>query len=83
VRMQAAATLGRASEGVPRDTGFIELGMDSFSSIELTACLEYLFDRELPDTLTFDYPTVDAVTGYLADLLAAAPTQAPIERIGT
>jgi len=47
---------------VPRNVGFIELGMDSFGAIELLARLEYLFDQELPQTFTFDHPTVDAVT---------------------
>jgi long-chain acyl-CoA synthetase len=62
VQTQVAAVLGRPTETVPRNLGFIELGMDSFGAIELHARLEYLFDRELPQTFTFDHPTVDAVT---------------------
>jgi acyl carrier protein len=54
---------------VPRDLGFIELGMDSFEAIELHARLEYLFDQELPQTFTFDHPTIDAVTASLVSLV--------------
>jgi len=84
VRGQAAAVLARAVESVPPDLGFIELGMDSFSSIELQVRLEYLFNLELPTTFTFDHPTVDAVTENLMDLLSAATDKTtPVERILT
>jgi acyl carrier protein len=53
---------------VPRNVGFVELGMDSFGAMELRARLEYLFDIELADTFTFDYPTVEAVTENLGIL---------------
>jgi long-chain acyl-CoA synthetase len=66
---QVAAVLGRPLETVPRNRGFIELGMDSFGAIELVARLEYLFNQELPQTFTFDHPTVDAVTEILVGLV--------------
>jgi long-chain acyl-CoA synthetase len=69
VQAQVAAVLGRPIATVPRDLGFIELGMDSFGAIDLRARLEYLFDRELPQTFTFDHPTVDAITESLLDLV--------------
>jgi long-chain acyl-CoA synthetase len=69
VQAQVAAVLGRPGETVPRDLGFVELGMDSFGAIELRARLEYLFDQELPLTFTFDHPTVDAVTESLMGLV--------------
>jgi long-chain acyl-CoA synthetase len=69
VQTQVAAVLGRPTETVPRNLGFIELGMDSFGAIELHARLEYLFDQELPQTFTFDHPTVDAVTESLMGLV--------------
>jgi long-chain acyl-CoA synthetase len=67
VQAQAAAVLGRPPNEVPGDQGFTELGMDSFASIELRARLEYLLECELPQTLTFDHPTVAAVVEYLLD----------------
>jgi long-chain acyl-CoA synthetase len=66
---QVAAVLGRHIETVPRNLGFVELGMDSFGAIELVARLEYLFNQELPQTFTFDHPTVDAVAEILAGLV--------------
>jgi long-chain acyl-CoA synthetase len=69
---QVAAVLGQAIETVPRDVGFIELGMDSFGAIELQARVEYLFDQELPQTFTFDHPTVDAVTESMMVLIERA-----------
>jgi long-chain acyl-CoA synthetase len=69
VHAQVAAVLGRPIETVPRNLGFIELGMDSFGAIELAVRLEYLFDQELPQTFTFDHPTVDAVTESLIGLV--------------
>jgi long-chain acyl-CoA synthetase len=62
VQAQVAAVLGRPIATVPRNLGFVELGMDSFGAIDLLARLEYLFDQELPQTFTFDHPTVDAIT---------------------
>jgi hypothetical protein len=43
--------------------------MDSFGAIELVARFEYLFNQELPQTFTFDHPTVDAVTEILVGLV--------------
>jgi long-chain acyl-CoA synthetase len=81
VHEQSAAVLGRAPAVVSRTAGFIELGMDSFAAIELRARLEYLFDVELAETFTFDYPTVDAVTENLMNLLPALRSEArQIER---
>jgi long-chain acyl-CoA synthetase len=69
VQAQVAAVLGRSVATVPRNAGLIELGMGSFGAIELTARLEYLFDRELPQTFAFDHPTVDAITEILLGLV--------------
>jgi long-chain acyl-CoA synthetase len=69
VQAQVAAVLGQPIATVPRDVGFVELGMDSFGAIELRVRLEYLFDQELPQTFTFDYPTVDAITDNLMGLV--------------
>jgi acyl carrier protein len=69
VRAQVAAVLGQPVASVPRNVGFVELGMDSFGAIDLRARLEYLFDKELPQTFTFDHPTVDALTDSLMGLL--------------
>jgi myxalamid-type polyketide synthase MxaE and MxaD len=53
--------------------GLFEMGMDSLMSVELKGRLESLMDRSLPSTLTFNYPSVAALTGYLETLLPGAP----------
>ncbi len=70
VQTQAAAVLGRPTGEVPVERGFTDLGMDSFASIELRARLEYLFGRQLPETMTFDHPTVGAVVEFLLSAIA-------------
>jgi long-chain acyl-CoA synthetase len=71
VQAQAAAVLRLPPSEIPGDQGFTELGMDSFASIELRARLEYLLERELPQTLTFDHPTIAAVVEYLLRLFVS------------
>jgi acyl carrier protein len=75
VRAQAAAVLGIPPNEIPADQDFTEPGMDSFASIELRARLEYLLERELPETMTFDYPTVAALVQFLLRPLGSAATR--------
>ena len=48
-----------------KTTGFADLGMDSLMAMELKRRLERGLGVTLPTTLAFEYPTVDALTGYL------------------
>lgn len=43
--------------------------MDSLGAVELRNTLETQFSLDLPATLTFDYPTISALAGYLASHL--------------
>jgi acyl carrier protein len=56
------------------DQGLFEMGMDSLMSVELKNRLEREIGRPLPSTLTFNYPSVRALAGYL--VAAAAPAAA-------
>jgi long-chain acyl-CoA synthetase len=71
VGLQLAHVLNRAAADIPRSAGFVDLGLDSFGAIELRARLEYLLARKLPETLTFDHPSVRAIAAHL--LAPAAP----------
>ena len=66
VHIQLADVLDQPTGAAPRNVGFVDLGLDSFTAIELRARLEYLLGRRLAETLTFDYPTVAAVAEHLA-----------------
>ena len=66
VRSQVARVLGW-NESDPLDSrqGFFDLGMDSLSSMELRNVLQTTLGCALPSTLTFKYPTVEALVDYL------------------
>ena len=79
VRRDVAVVLGYASDdGIPVDRGFFELGLDSLMSVELKRRLESAVERSLPSTLTFNYPNVAALAGFLEDtLFASMPPTSP------
>lgn len=58
-------------------------GLDSLAAVELRNSLQTAFSVDLPITMTFDYPTVQALSGFLVARLAetqaaaAPPLQAP------
>ena len=54
--------------GVPMDLdrGFFEMGMDSLVSVELRSRLEARLGRSLPAMMTFNFPSVRALSGRIA-----------------
>jgi len=44
-----------------------DLGLDSLMAVELRSVLSTDLGRSLPSTLVFDYPTLAALAGYLAE----------------
>ena len=52
------------------DTPLIDAGLDSHGYAEMTINLERVLGLELPSTMLFDYPTINAVVPHLATLLA-------------
>jgi acyl carrier protein len=46
--------------------GFFQMGMNSLMAIELKTCLEADLGRTLPSTVAFEYPTIEALAGYIA-----------------
>jgi acyl carrier protein len=68
VREMAGRTLGLTPSQVNDDAPLSSLGLDSLMAVELRNQLGSALrpDRPLPATLVFDYPTVTAITDYLA-----------------
>lgn len=67
-----AAVLGLAPGLLPDpEQGFFDMGMDSLMAIQLKKLLEEQLGCELPRTLAFEYPTIDALAGYLLGALVA------------
>ena len=58
----------------------ISAGLDSLGSVEFANVLSRQFGMQMPGTLVFDYPTVNAVSAYLFEKLAAA---APLKAAAT
>jgi NAD(P)-dependent dehydrogenase (short-subunit alcohol dehydrogenase family)/acyl carrier protein len=59
------------------EAGLFELGMDSLMSVELKRRLERGFGARLPSTLTFNYPNIRALAGFLLQLAASAEMTEP------
>jgi hypothetical protein len=53
----------------------VDLGLDSLMAVELRDRLSsgLGLEQRLPVSLGYDYPTVDAIAGYLENLLTAPP----------
>ena len=77
-RAQVARILGWPdAEAIAPESNFMELGLDSLSSLELRNRLQTELGCALPTTLTFDYPSVAQLSDFLATLATDGPTAAP------
>ncbi len=70
VAEQVVKAMGLASpQLLDPATGFFQSGMDSLMSVTLQRALSESLGESLPASVVFDYPTVEALAGYLATIL--------------
>jgi len=66
LREQVRRILGLPSiDQVDPYTALSEMGMDSLMAVELKNALDEAVGKNLPATIAFEYPTIDALAGYL------------------
>lgn len=78
-----AALQGVLGEILGVDEPLMSAGLDSLGSVEFANILSRQFGMQMPGTLVFDYPTVNAVSAYLYDKLAALAPPAAVESTET
>lgn len=52
------------------DEPLLDAGLDSLGAVELHSTVQQTMGVELPSTLVFDYPNINAVAGFISDTLA-------------
>ena len=80
VSEQVSAAMGLGPrQALDPTAGFFQSGMDSLMSVTLQRALSESLGEPLPTSVIFDYPSVEALTGYLAgvlpELVEAAETE--------
>lgn len=79
---QVAKAMGLVSRRkIDRCAGFFQSGMDSLMSVTLQRGLSESLGIMLPTSAIFDYPSVDALSGYLATLLPELVEVTDIEEV--
>ena len=68
---------GMLGPNISVDAPLMESGLDSLSAVELRNNLSGLFGAPLPATVTFDYPSISALAGYIAEHAAETALASP------
>ncbi|MES4907285.1 MULTISPECIES: SDR family NAD(P)-dependent oxidoreductase [unclassified Streptomyces] len=80
VQAEIATVLRRSGPGtVPPDRGFMDLGFDSLTALELRQRLATLTGLKLPPTMIFNHPTPGALAQHLLQRLV--PDEPPTEAL--
>jgi acyl carrier protein len=66
---RVATYLRRAPQDIDTAVPLADYGLDSLTALAVTADIEDAFGVAVDDALTWDHPTVDALSKVLADLV--------------
>src|ERR1044072_7307224 len=77
VRTHAAAVLGHdGPDAIEPDRGFLDIGFDSLTALELRNRLGAAARPRLPPTVIFDYPSAQELAGHVRELVFGVEEQA-------
>lgn len=79
--IKVAALLNVAPREVDTSQPISRLGLDSVTALLLVGEIESRFQRKLPPTLLFDYPTIEALARYLTNATGATRHMADLSAI--
>jgi acyl transferase domain-containing protein/short-subunit dehydrogenase/aryl carrier-like protein len=79
IRVQVAAILGHSSlDAIDPDRGFLEMGLDSLTTVELRNTLNKSTGLRLPPTTLFDYATPAKLAALLRTEMAPGESAVPL-----
>lgn len=73
-KLQAVAE-GILSSSIALDMPLMEAGLDSIGAVELRNAVSESFGIELPATVTFDYPSLEALASFIMNKMGAGNAQ--------
>lgn len=66
---RVATYLRRSPQDIDTSVPLADYGLDSLTALAVTADIEDEFEVTVDDALTWDHPTIDALSAALADLV--------------
>ncbi|MFF9035949.1 acyl carrier protein [Streptomyces sp. NPDC014892] len=73
---RVATYLRRSPEDIDTSVPLADYGLDSLTALAITADIEDEFEVTVDDALTWDHPTVDALSAALSQLVGGQPAAA-------
>jgi acyl carrier protein len=66
LQVRIAETIQASADDIDASLPFSYYGLDSVASVAISGELEIWLGRQLPQTLTWDYPNIDLLSTFLA-----------------